>query len=461
MAGNAATQATKSVTLDTAIPTYSSATIDTTNKVVKLTFSDGTGTNLNSGVVPATSAFTFTTSSGSAISATVNTVTIDNASNTVTLNLASATGFSASGDKVLYTQPGSNKLSDVAGNLAATFASANTMTNITSDTTAPAAPTLALATASDTGPSTSDKITYDDTPTITVSLSGSSGTTAPVVGDVVKVYLTSVSAGNLVGTGQVTSVTSNAATVTITTSTLGASGAKSLVATSTDAKGNVSSTSTALAITLDTVTPVLSTAAVSGSSLLLTYTEAGSGLYTTTKPATSDFTVLVNGVAATVSSIAATSTTVTLTLSTAVTDTDTVLVSFTQGSNKLQDIAGNLASNLTSQIVTNNTAPPAPTPSLNNDTGSGTSDKTTNDATIFVPDLATGAYLQYSFSASGPWTSLAVNTTTFTPSASTGAQTIYVRQVNANGVTSANGSLAFTYDYTAPTAATLALTSDT
>ncbi|MBU3639605.1 SwmB domain-containing protein, partial [Polynucleobacter sp. AP-RePozz3-80-G7] len=51
----------------------------------------------------------------------------------------------------------------------------------------------------------------------------------------------------------------------------------------------------------------------------------------------------------------ATAHTVTLTLANAVLNTDTVLVSYTPGVNKIEDIAGNAALALTSQAVTNNT----------------------------------------------------------------------------------------------------------
>ena len=107
------------------------------------------------------------------------------------------------------------------------------------DTTAPAAPSLPA-----------DFATNDDTPTIRVTLNGT-GDTAPVAGDTVKLFLGATE----VGTAVLTAGDIAAGHVDITTSSLGADGAKSLTATITDAAGNASSASAPLVVTLDTTVP--------------------------------------------------------------------------------------------------------------------------------------------------------------------------------------------------------------
>ena len=114
---------------------------------------------------------------------------------------------------------------------------------------------------------------------------------------------------------------------------------------------------TAVTVT-DTTAPTLSTAAVNGATLTLTYDEA---LDTNSVPAASAFTVLVGGVARTVSDVAVGGSAVTLTLSSAVTDGQTVTLSYTvPASNPIQDAASNGADALTNQAVTNNTDTIAP-----------------------------------------------------------------------------------------------------
>jgi len=102
----------------------------------------------------------------------------------------------------------------------------------------------------------------------------------------------------------------------------------------------------------DTSPPSLQTAVVDGATLTLTYDEP---LDTSSVPAATDFTVNVNSSAATVNNVAVSGTTVTLTLAAAVNAGDTVTVSYTAGTNPIQDISGNDAANLTDQSVNNNT----------------------------------------------------------------------------------------------------------
>ena len=125
-------------------------------------------------------------------------------------------------------------------------------------------------------------------------------------------------------------------------------------------------------VDLDTTVPTLSSATVDGTSLKLNYNEA---LDTTSTPATTDFTVSVAGTDQTPTGVAVAGETVTLTLGTAATQGQTVTVTYTKGTNPIQDLAGNDAANLSSQSVTNSTGDTtAPTvsgaPSVTSDPGS-------------------------------------------------------------------------------------------
>ena len=107
----------------------------------------------------------------------------------------------------------------------------------------------------------------------------------------------------------------------------------------------------------ETTPPELSTAAVDGAALTLTYNEALDGGST---PATSAFAVTMGGAARTVNAIAVSGTAVTLTLATAVEADDTVTVDYTvptgESANKLQDTSGNTAASFSGQTVTNSTS---------------------------------------------------------------------------------------------------------
>uniref|UniRef100_UPI000592A716 SwmB domain-containing protein n=1 Tax=Verminephrobacter aporrectodeae TaxID=1110389 RepID=UPI000592A716 len=111
----------------------------------------------------------------------------------------------------------------------------------------------------------------------------------------------------------------------------------------------------------DTTAPVLGTATVSGRDLVLSYTEAsGLGLDAAHPAPVAAFAVSSSrGVAIAVESVTvnATAKTVTLRLTRSVDRGEAVNLSYTKpatGNNVLQDAAGNDASNLTNQAVTNN-----------------------------------------------------------------------------------------------------------
>ena len=106
--------------------------------------------------------------------------------------------------------------------------------------------------------------------------------------------------------------------------------------------------------TPDTTVPVLASAAVNGTSLVLTYTEAN-GLVTTSTPANVAFSIGTTGAAQSVTGVVVASGTVTLTLSPGVSGLDTITVSYTAGTEPIRDAALNLAADLSLAAVTNNT----------------------------------------------------------------------------------------------------------
>ena len=109
----------------------------------------------------------------------------------------------------------------------------------------------------------------------------------------------------------------------------------------------------------DRVAPVLSTAAVDGATLTLTYSEA---LDENSAPGTSAFAVTVAEASRTVDAVTVSGSAAVLTLGSAVASGETVGVGYTAptgaGAKPLQDAAGNGAASFTGQAVTNDT--PAP-----------------------------------------------------------------------------------------------------
>ena len=121
----------------------------------------------------------------------------------------------------------------------------------------------------------------------------------------------------------------------------------------------------------DTTAPVLDTATVNGTTLVLTYGEA---LDTGSVPASTAYTVSVGGTTVTLagaSPVAVSGMTVTLTLAAAVASTDVVTVTYAvPTTNPVQDVAENAAAALTNRAVTNDT-PATPTLSIADASGLG------------------------------------------------------------------------------------------
>ncbi len=192
------------------------------------------------------------------------------------------------------------RITDVAGNAS----SASAALDVTLDTTVPGTPaTPDLVAGSDSGASTTDDITNDETPTITVTLPA--GT---VVGELVELLV----GATVVGSRIVTSADVTATTVQITTADLGADGAKAVTARITDLAGNPSGASaTPLTITLDktavapttaSITPSPTTPIAEGGTVTVTFDPTG---ITDVASVSVDFSAIGGGTAVAASPVGA------------------------------------------------------------------------------------------------------------------------------------------------------------
>jgi len=138
------------------------------------------------------------------------------------------------------------------------------------DTTAPNAPTIDLSSDSDTGSSSTDNITNDNTPTLTGTAEANATVTLYDTDDTTSLGTTTAD-----GSGN----------WTITSSALSA-GAHTLTTKATDAAGNVSVASSGLTITIDTTGPTLSSSSPADNAvqvtqsgdIILTFDEDSSGI---------------------------------------------------------------------------------------------------------------------------------------------------------------------------------------
>ena len=215
------TTGTYTVRIDTIGPAAPSAP--------KVTAATDTGASATDDITKNTSpALTGTAEAGATVTLYDGTTLIGTGTATAGGAYTIATGTLAAGTHTLTA-----KATDLAGNVSP----ASTATSVVVDTTAPAAPSApALTAASDSGRSSTDKITNVTTPTFT----GTAETGATV---------TLYEAGSAVGTG-----TAPAGSWSVTTSSL-ADGSRAITATATDLAGNISVASGATTITIDTLAP--------------------------------------------------------------------------------------------------------------------------------------------------------------------------------------------------------------
>jgi hypothetical protein len=224
---------------------------------------------------------------------------------------------------------------DLAGNLSAMSGPLT----VTIDTTAPAAPdNLDMTAATDTGISNSDNITNNQTPQFTVTCEN---------GAYVQLFTDNPAAGTATGSA----VACSGGTATLTAATL-PSGTNNITVRQTDAAGNQSVASGALAVTVDTTAPSLTTSTLTGNNTTLTLT-LSENVYNSTggNLATTDFQIAfaANGGTATGASITGIthnvpSATVVLTIAVTGTASGTETITVTSVANAVMDAAGNVAS---------------------------------------------------------------------------------------------------------------------
>ncbi|WP_417533520.1 DUF4347 domain-containing protein [Marinobacterium stanieri] len=175
-----------------------------------------------------------------------------------------STGYSTNGAKTITVRS-----TDAANN------SITKTVDITLDLIAPASPsTPDLAASSDTGASSTDNQTSDNTPTLTGT--AESGSTVEVFSD-----------GSSLGT-----TTSTGGTWTFTPGSNLAEGAHTITAKATDTAGNTSGASSGLSITIDTTAPSAPSIASMSTD---TGTSAGDGITTDTTPTLSGSGATANG----------------------------------------------------------------------------------------------------------------------------------------------------------------------
>ncbi len=339
---NAAAFAARSATNNTPapIPAPSSASVNRT--ALAITFSGALKANTSL----AASAFSFTpANSASAASASGSTVA-------VTLGTAVADGASLS---VSYSPPSmaATGIQSADGRGIAAFTSS--ASNLTDD-----APTLVSAQSNVAG--TSIILTYNE------ALS----TAAADIPD--------KSAFTVSGTPAATAVAVSESTVTLTVSPALAEGATVTVKytrpAATEARlkdadqGNLPVATGTYTVTNRTDTaPVVSSAAVNGAALAITFDQA---LDAASTPAASAFTVSVGGSARTVSNVALSGKVATLTLATAVIHSDAVTVQYAPPSaNALRDATNNQVTAFGPLAAANQT--PRPLPVVSSVSGSGSS----------------------------------------------------------------------------------------
>ncbi|MEX2552621.1 MAG: Ig-like domain-containing protein [Actinomycetota bacterium] len=321
-------------------------------------------------------------------------------------------------------------------------------TGVTIDTIAPAAPsTPDLATASDTGTSSTDNLTSADTPTFT----GTAEAEATV-----KIYAGAVQVGSGTATG---------GNYTIQVSAL-AQGAHTITATATDGAGNVSSASSGLAVTIDTSAPAapsipdLATASDTGTSSTDNLTNVDTPTFTGT--AETGATVTIYAGAVQEGSGTATGGNYTIQVSALGEGAHTITATATDG-------AGNVSTASSGLTVTIDTSAPAvpsiPDLATASDTGSSSTDNLTNiDTPTFTGTADSGSTVKIFAGAVevGSGTATGGNYSIQVAALGEAAHAITARASDGAGNTSSpSGSLGVTVDTTAPLVAATTIAKQT
>lgn len=237
---------------------------------------------------------------------------------------------------------------------------------------APAMPVISLEPSSDTGFSNSDAKTNDDTPTLRVILTDG-GPNAHKLDDVVKIYLSN---GSEVASVPLTPSNTTSTALLVTTSPLGADGPKIL--TAKVVRGAVMSpASPPLSLALDRTAPALTSASINGAIVRVNYAETGSGIDDSTTIPSALFTLITGVRTANTpvrSAVNKANNTVTLELATPVITQEPVRLNYDSDPKGVRDIAGNLATSVTTLQMTNLTPKPEdpkPQPQTGSGSGSG------------------------------------------------------------------------------------------
>ena len=296
---------------------------------------------------------------------TVTGVRVNGSAVELTLDVGAEQG--ETGIRVSYT-PWNNPIQDVPGNDAEAL-SREPVTNDTPDTTSPTVSSLAITSnpGSDQTYASGDEIEVTVTFSETVEVEGTPqlrlrvGTRTRTAG-----YLRGTGTAALVFNYEVADGEEDTGGVSIEAGRI----APNRGTIEDEAENAAELDHEALAAQaghkVDGVRPSLLSAAVDGSSLALTYGEALDG---GSRPASGDFTVEVDGSGRSVTGVSISGSVVTLTLNPAVEHGDTgIRVSYSPGTDPIQDAVGNEARGLSSQSVTNttgaqNTAPEITSPS--------------------------------------------------------------------------------------------------
>ena len=301
------------------------------------------------------------TVSGGDQARTVSNAAVSGSAVALTLDLAVEHG--ETGITVSYT-PGTNPIRDVAGNDAEAL-SRESVTNETPDTTSPEVSSLAISSnpGSDQTYAAEDVIEVTATFSETVEVTGtpqlrlkvgSSNRTAD--------YLRGTDTDELVFGYEVADGHEDTDGVSIEAGRIALSGGSIKDEADNDAVLDHDGLASDAAHKVDGVRPNFQSAAVDGSSLTLTYGETLDG---GSRPAPGDFTVEVDGSGRSASGVSISGRLMTLTLSTAVEHGDTgIRVSYTPGTNPIQDAVGNDARGLSNQAVTNTTGAPNTAPEI-------------------------------------------------------------------------------------------------
>jgi len=421
--GNVSAPTIVSVVIDTTAPAAPTLQLDAVSDT------GTTGDNRTNDTTP--------TLSGNGVAG--DTITITLPTGTLTTTVAANGTWTATPSTPLATgtQSITARATDAAGN-----SSGNASLSLTIDTTAPAAPAVSLAAASDSG-TLGDNLTNDSTPTL-------SGT--GVAGDTIHVTLPS-------GTVLQATVAANG-TWSVTPATALANGTNALTVTATDAAGNVSA-ATVLTLTIDTLAPAVPTAILDPTS------DSG----TPGDNRTNDTTPTISGSATPGDTIRVTFPTGPVLSAVAAPDGSwqvTPASAQSGGSNLVSvvavDAAGNNSAATTLTLTIDSGAPATPVPQLAAASDSGTlGDNRTSDTTPTISGTGTaGNTISVTFpGAAGTLsTTVAANGSwSVTPlvALAEGPASITAVATDPSGNVSATGTLSITIDSTAPAAPTLSV----